>query len=78
LLEPGQAYGGVKFQINHGGGFAGVDVKEVDQIVGEMDGFARAINGNGAFKATGEEGLRDVRIIEGIYESARVGKSVKV
>jgi predicted dehydrogenase len=78
LLEPGQAYGGVKFQINHGGGFAGVDVKEVDQIVGEMDGFARAINGNGAFKAMGEEGLRDVRIIEGIYESARVGKSVKV
>ena len=38
----------------------------------------RAINGDGPFLATGEEGLRDMRIIEAIYESARTGKSVKI
>ncbi len=78
LLEPGQSYNGVKFQINHGRGFEMVDVVEADQFVGEMDGFARAINGDGPFLATGEEGLRDMRIIEAIYESARTGKSVKI
>ena len=61
-----------------GGGFEPVDVAEADQFVGEMDGFARAINGDGPFKATGEEGLRDMRIIEAIYESAKFGRSVKL
>ena len=28
--------------------------------------------------ATGEEGLQDMRIIGGIYESAQSGKSVKI
>ena len=43
-----------------------------------MDGFAQAINGDAPFKATGEEGLQDMRIIEAIYESARTGKSVTI
>jgi predicted dehydrogenase len=78
LLEPGQSYTGIKFQLNQGRGFEPVDVTEADQFVGEMDGFAQAIAGNAPFKATGEEGLRDMRIIEAIYESARTGKSVEL
>jgi predicted dehydrogenase len=46
--------------------------------VGEMDGFCQVIAGDGPAKATGEEGLQDMRIIEAIYESARTGKNVKV
>ena len=78
VLEPGQSYNGVKFRMSHGRALELVDVAEADQFVGEMDGFSQAINGNGPFKATGEEGLQDMRIIEAIYESARSGKSVKV
>jgi len=80
VLDPGQPYEGAKFQIErrHIHGLQAVDVTPSDQFVGEMDGFAQAINGNGPFKATGEEGLQDMRIIEAIYESARTGKSVKV
>lgn len=78
VLEPGQAYHGVKFQMNKGHGLLPVEVAEVDQFVGEMDGFAMALAGNAQFKATGEEGLQDMRIIEAIYESARSGASVKI
>lgn len=78
LIEPGQSYTGNKFQINHGHGFEAVEVTEADQFVGEMDGFAQALAGNAQFKATGEEGLQDMRIIEAMYESARTGRSVKV
>jgi predicted dehydrogenase len=78
LLEPGQSYTGVKYQLNHGRGFEAVEVKEADQFVGEMDGFCQVIAGDGPAKATGEEGLQDMRIIEAIYESARTGKNVKV
>lgn len=78
VLEPGQAYRGVKFLIGHGRVLQAVDVAQSDQFVGEMDGFAQAIAGNAPFKATGEEGLQDMRIIEAIYESARTGASVKI
>lgn len=78
VLEPGQAYRGVKFSISRGRQLEPVDVPAADQFVGEMDGFARGIMGDGPFKATGEEGLQDLRIIEAIYESAREGKSVKI
>ncbi len=78
VLEPGQSYHGVKFLVGKHGRLEPVDVPEADQFVGEMDGFAQAINGNGPFKATGEEGLQDMRIIEAIYESARTGTSVRL
>ena len=39
-------------------------------------GLRGGILGHGPFKATGEEGLQDLRIIEAIYQSAREGKSV--
>jgi len=78
VLQPAQAYEGAKFYINRGGGLQAVDIPPSDQFVGEMDGFAQALAGNAPFKATGEEGLQDMRIIEAIYESARMGKRVKV
>jgi glucose-fructose oxidoreductase len=78
VLEPGQAYSGAKFYMSVGRGLELVDVPPSDQFVGEMDGFAQALSGNAPFKATGEEGSQDLRIMEAIYESARTGKSVKV
>jgi predicted dehydrogenase len=78
VLEPGQAYRGVEFSIGRGGELRRVDVAQSDQFVGEMDGFAQAIAGKAPFKATGEEGLQDMRIIEAIYRSAGSGVSVKL
>ncbi len=78
VLDPGQAYWGVKFSISRHRQLQMVDIPQSDQFVGEMDGFAQAIAGDGPSKATGEEGLQDMRIIEAIYESARTGASVKI
>ena len=41
-----------------------------------MDDFAECILQKKPSKVSGEEGLRDVRIMMAIYESARMGKPV--
>jgi predicted dehydrogenase len=44
----------------------------------EMDDFSRCILENRESKVSGEEGLRDVRVMIAIYEAARTGRSVKL
>jgi predicted dehydrogenase len=43
-----------------------------------MDDFAQCIMNNQPSKVPGEEGLRDVKIMMAIYESARTQKPVKL
>lgn len=50
---------------------------EVDTFAAEMDDFARCIIENRPTKVPGEEGLRDVRLMTAIYESARTGRVVR-
>ena len=50
----------------------------IDQFAAEMDDFARCILENRPAKVPGEEGLRDVKIMMAIYESARTGKAVRL
>jgi glucose-fructose oxidoreductase len=80
ILEPGEAYTGVKLSRYTGKGKPNepIDITPADQFVGEMDGFCTALSGTAPFKATGEEGLKDLKIMEAIYESARTGSTVKL
>jgi glucose-fructose oxidoreductase len=41
-----------------------------------MDDDALAIKNNQAVMVPGEEGLKDIRIVEAIYKSAKTGKPV--
>jgi len=78
-MEPGLSYTGVKFHINRGrGGPQTPNIPEVDQFATEMDAFAECIASGAPSRASGEEGLQDLRIIEAIYESAETGKTVKL
>jgi predicted dehydrogenase len=43
-----------------------------------MDAFAEAIIAGKPFAPGGEEGLKDLLVIEAIYQSIREGKAVKV
>jgi len=43
-----------------------------------MDQDALAIMNNQAMKVSGEEGKRDIRIVEAILESAQTGKRVLI
>ena len=55
-----------------------INLPAVNQFAAEMDDFAQCILNDQPSKVTGEEGLRDVKIMMAIYESARTNKPVKL
>lgn len=74
-LDPAFNYDGIRGLRSDG---RSIDEPEVDQFAAEMDDFAGCILGNKKSQVSGEEGLRDVRIMMAIYESARLGRSVEL
>jgi predicted dehydrogenase len=55
-----------------------INLPAINQFAAEMDDFAQCILNNKPSKVSGEEGLRDVKIMMAIYESAKTGKPVKL
>jgi predicted dehydrogenase len=55
-----------------------VDLPEVDPVVDELVGFAKAIRGEGPVEPDGEGGLATVAVLEAALESARTGRAVEV
>jgi predicted dehydrogenase len=52
--------------------------KLVDEFAPEIDAFAEAIQKKGSVVADGEQGLRDMKIIDAIYEAAKTQTSVVI
>jgi predicted dehydrogenase len=74
-LDPAYSYGGLAGKTSKGP----LDLPQVDHFATEMDDFAECIINNRQTKVPGEEGWRDVRIMEAIYESiSKGGKSIKL
>jgi len=73
-MEPFQAYGGIKGESSKGV----IDFKIGNQQALQMDNDATAIMQKKALLVPGEEGLRDIRVVEAIHEAARTGKAVKL
>ena len=71
-LGPAFSYEGIQAESSNGS----IQLPAVDQFATEMDAFASAIIENRPAKVSGEEGLRDLKIIEAIYRSARQGSTV--
>ena len=74
-LKPAYNYGTARGTRSDGQAIA---LPGVDQFAAEMDDFAQCIMNKKPSKVSGEEGLRDVRIMMAIYESARTGQPVKL
>jgi glucose-fructose oxidoreductase len=74
-LRPFQAYSGIRGKTSDG---TLLNKNIPNQQARQMDDDALAIKENRAVMVPGEEGYRDIRIVEAIYESARKGKSVKL
>ena len=53
-------------------------VPQANQFAGMLDEMALAVRENREPKTPGEEGLRDVRILEAIYAAAESGKETKI
>lgn len=69
-LSPFQSYQGVSGRASDGRVF---DAKVQHQQALQMDEDALAIMNGTPLRAPGEEGLRDIRIVDAIYRSAREG-----
>jgi predicted dehydrogenase len=69
-LDPAFDYGGIRGMRSDG---KPIDMQATDQFAVEMDDFAQCIEQKTTTKVPGEEGLRDIRIMMAIYESARTG-----
>jgi predicted dehydrogenase len=53
-----------------------VDTSGPDQFVGQLDHLSQCIKTNRTPLVPGEEGLRDIRIVEAVYRSMREGRRV--
>lgn len=74
-LEPAFSYEGNRGERSDGKRIA---LTEPDLFAAEIDDFARCILERRPSKVSGEEGLKDVRIMTAIYDSARTGKAVRL
>jgi predicted dehydrogenase len=72
-LEPAYAYRGLKAKVN-----GKVAFNEFRQQARQMDAFAEAVLNRMENRVPGEMGLRDVRILQAIYEAARTGQKIKL
>lgn len=77
-LENAFAYCGLKLRTSDKGTTTQHKIDEVNQFAAEMDHFARCILEGSAPRTAGEEGLRDMRIIEAIATSVKTAKAVKI
>ena len=72
-LDPAFNYGGLRGTRSDG---KAIEFAPTDHFQVEMDDFARCIMEKTPTRVPGEEGLRDVKIMMAIYESARTGRPV--
>jgi predicted dehydrogenase len=72
-LDPAFNYDGIRGMRSDG---KAIEFPATDQFAVEMDDFAQCILEKKPSKVSGEEGLRDVKIMTAIYESARTGRTV--
>jgi predicted dehydrogenase len=70
-LRPAYSYGGLQGRTHEGP----MDRSNVNQQARQMDAFARCIQEDEPSRVSGEEGLRDLQVIEAIYESIAAGST---
>jgi predicted dehydrogenase len=75
-LDPGSSYTGLRMRLFRGGGIEERILPQRDHFASEMDHFSECIINNTDPLTPGEEGLKDLKIMMAIYESARSGKPV--
>jgi glucose-fructose oxidoreductase len=74
-LEPASSYTGLRMRVWRGGNIEERVLPQRNHFAGEMDHFADCIINDTPPLTPGEEGLKDMRIIEAIYEAARSGRT---
>jgi predicted dehydrogenase len=78
VLDPASWYIGLRMWIERNNRIEYRDLPVIDHFTSEMDHFSDCIMNNKEPLTPGEEGLRDLTIIQGIYEAARGSSVVKL
>ncbi len=78
VLDPASWYSGLRMWIERGNEIEWKDMPVVDHFATEMDHMSDCAMQNKEPLTPGEEGLRDLKIITAIYESARERRPVKL
>ena len=73
-MDPAFSYNGNRMETSKGK----VELDAPDQFATEMDAFAKSILENKPSKVSGEEGLKDLLVVEAIYKSIETRTSIKV
>lgn len=76
IMDPATGYAGQKMRIEGPNARDFTPGDPNTQFAGQIDHFANAIRDNAPILTPGEMGLRDIRLIEAIYASARTGRTV--
>ena len=77
-MDPATWYSGMRMWIERGNDIDWKDLQVVDHFATEMDHMSDCVMQNRQPHTPGEEGLRDLTIIQAIYEAARNGRTVKL
>jgi len=77
-LDPATPYTGLRMRVFRGNTIEDRSLPQRDHFQLEMDHFSECVQTNKEPLTPGEEGLKDMRIIEAIYQSAREGKPIKL
>jgi predicted dehydrogenase len=72
-MEPATGYHGIQMRAPDP-----VKLPDIDQFVAQMDYFSDCVKTGREPITPGEEGFRDLKIIEAIYEAARTGQTVNL
>jgi predicted dehydrogenase len=77
-MDPAYSYNDNRLETARGTSRGETKLAQVDQFATEMDEFAKCILENKPSKVSGEEGLKDMLVVEAIYDSIKTGASVRV
>ena len=77
-MDPATWYSGLRMRVHRGGVIEERELPERDHFALEMDHMSECAMQNKEPLTSGEEGLHDLKIMMGIYEAARIGKTVKL
>lgn len=77
-MDPATWYNGNRLWIERGNKIEQIELQEADHFALEMDHMSDCVMQNKEPLTPGEEGLRDLTIIEAVYEAAKSGKTVKL
>ncbi|MBW3630874.1 MAG: Gfo/Idh/MocA family oxidoreductase [Gemmatimonadetes bacterium] len=77
-LDPATSYSGQTMRVNVGNRTETRTPPNAtqNQFVGQLDHFSECVLNNREPLVPGEEGLRDLRVMEAIYEAARTGRTI--